>query len=100
MSLILRVGWVWTLEKYVTKFYVTNLEGRVGLNPNLYDVTLFSLFFLKASLIPLGGPQFPNFEDSLISSKIGYFKDLTLRISYLRVMPIVIPFRKALGSTV
>ena len=50
MSLILRVGWVWTLGKYVTKFYVTNWESRVGLNPNMYDVTLFSLFFLKASL--------------------------------------------------
>ena len=50
MSLILRVGWVWTVEKYVTKFYVTNWEGRVGLSPNMYDVTLFSLFFLKASL--------------------------------------------------
>ena len=50
MSLILRVGWVWTLEKYVTKFFVTNWEGRVGLNPNMYDVTLFSLFFLKAFL--------------------------------------------------
>ena len=43
-SLILRVGWVWTLEKCITKFYVTNWEGRVGLNPNLYDVTLFNLF--------------------------------------------------------
>ena len=40
MSLILRVGWVWTLEKYVT-----NWEGRVGLNPNIYDVTLVNLFF-------------------------------------------------------
>ena len=44
MSLILRLGWVMTLEKYVTKFYVTNWEGRVSLNPNMYDVTLFSLF--------------------------------------------------------
>ena len=34
MSLILREGWVWALENYVTKFYVTNGEGRVGLNPN------------------------------------------------------------------
>ena len=50
MSLILRVGWVWTSEKYVIKFYVTNWEGRSGLNPNIYDVTLFSDFFLKASL--------------------------------------------------
>ena len=50
MSLILRLGWVWTLEKYVTKFFVTNWEGRVGLDPNMYDVTNFSLFFLKASL--------------------------------------------------
>ena len=47
MSLILRVGWVWTLEKNVTKLYVTNWEGRVGLNPNMYDVTLFSLFFFE-----------------------------------------------------
>ena len=47
MSLILRVGWVWTLGKYVTKFYVTNWESRVGLNPNMYDVTLFSLFFFE-----------------------------------------------------
>ena len=45
MSLILRVGWVCTLEKYVTKFYVTNWEGRMGLNPNMYDVTVFNLFF-------------------------------------------------------
>ena len=29
---------------YVTKFYVTNWEGRVGLDPNMYDVTNFSLF--------------------------------------------------------
>ena len=36
MSLILRVGWVWTLEKYVTKFYVTIWDGRGGLNPNIY----------------------------------------------------------------
>ena len=47
MSLILRVGWVWTLEKYVIKFYVTNWEGRLGLNPNIYDVTLFSDFFFE-----------------------------------------------------
>ena len=47
MSLILRVGWVWTLEKYVTKFYVTNWEGRVSLNPNMYNVTLFGLFFFE-----------------------------------------------------
>ena len=39
------------LEENITKFYVTNWEGRVGLNPNMYNVTLFSLFFLKASLI-------------------------------------------------
>ena len=45
MSLILGVGWVWTLEKNVTKFYVTNWEGKVGLDPNIYNVTLFSLFF-------------------------------------------------------
>ena len=45
MSLILRVGWVWTLEKNVTKSYVTNWEGRMGLDPNMYDVTLFTLFF-------------------------------------------------------
>ena len=32
MSLIQRVGWVQTLEKNVTKFYVTNWEGRVGLD--------------------------------------------------------------------
>ena len=38
------------MEKNVTKFYVTNWEGRVGLDPNMYDVTNFSLFFLKASL--------------------------------------------------
>ena len=49
MSLILRVGWVWTLEKYVTKFYVTNWEGRVGLKPNMYDVTLFSYAVEKVS---------------------------------------------------
>ena len=53
MSLILRVGWVWTLEKYVIKFYVTNWEGRVGLDPNMYNVTNFSLFFLKSSLIDI-----------------------------------------------
>ena len=45
MSLIHRVGWVKTLEEYVTKFYVTNWVGRVGLNPNMYYVTLFSLPF-------------------------------------------------------
>ena len=45
MSLILRVGWVWTLEKYVIKVYVTNWEGMVGLNPNMYNVTLLTLFF-------------------------------------------------------
>ena len=50
MSLIHRVGWVQTLEKNVTKFYVTSWEGRVGLKPNMYDVTLFSPFF-KASLM-------------------------------------------------
>ena len=47
MSLIQRVGWVWDSEKYVTKSYVTNWEGRVGLDPNMYDVTLFSLFFFE-----------------------------------------------------
>ena len=31
--------------KNVTKFYVTNWEGRVGSDPNMYDVTLFTLFF-------------------------------------------------------
>ena len=51
MSLILRVGWVWTSEKYVIKFYVTNWKGRVGLNTKMYNVTLFSLFLLKASLM-------------------------------------------------
>ena len=46
MSLIDRVGWVWTLEENVTEFYVTNWVDRVGLNPNMYDVdvTFFSLF--------------------------------------------------------
>ena len=47
MSLIHRVGWVWTLEKNVT-----NSEGRVGLDPNMYDVTLFTFFF----------EVFPNLE--------------------------------------
>ena len=47
MSLIHRVGWVWTLEKNVT-----NLEGRVGLDPKMYDVTLFTFFF----------EVFPNLE--------------------------------------
>ena len=37
------------MEKNVTKFYVTNWEGRVDLDPNMYDVTNFSLFF-KSSL--------------------------------------------------
>ena len=50
MSLILGVWLVWTSEKYVIKFYVTDWEGRVGLNPNMYNVTLFSFFLLKASL--------------------------------------------------
>ena len=27
-----------------------NWEGRVGLDPNMYDVTLLDLFFLKSSL--------------------------------------------------
>ena len=49
MSLIHRVGWVWALEKNVTKFYVTNWGGTVGLRPNMYDVTNFTLF-LKSSL--------------------------------------------------
>ena len=52
MSLILGVGWVWTLEKNVTKLYVTNWEGRVGKNPNMYNVTLFSLFLFE--LFPNG----------------------------------------------
>ena len=47
MSLILRVGWVWTLEINVTIFSVTNWAGRVGLNPNMYDVILFSLFYFE-----------------------------------------------------
>ena len=47
MSLILRVGWVLNSEKYVTKFLVTNWEGRVGLDPNMYDVTLLDLFFFE-----------------------------------------------------
>ena len=66
MSLILRVGWVWTLEKYVTKFYVTNWEGRVGLNPNMYNVTLFSLFFFEG---------FPNVQvvSFTISTLHAYF---------------------------
>ena len=38
-----------TLEKYVTKFYFTNWEGRVGLKPNMYDVTLFSYAVEKVS---------------------------------------------------
>jgi hypothetical protein len=52
MSLILRVGWVWPLEKYVTKFYVTNWEGRVGLNPNMYhvEVVMFTLFLVRRVL--------------------------------------------------
>ena len=75
MSLILRVGWVCTLEKYVTKFYVTNWEGRVGLNPNMYDVTLFSLFFLKASL----------------NHSIPQFKlDLEAALSYSLLLSIII----------
>ena len=36
--------------KNVTKFYVTNWEGRVGSDPNMYDVTLFTLFFFNSSL--------------------------------------------------
>ena len=31
---------------------------------------------------------------------MGCFKDLTLRTSFFGVMPVVIPFRKALGSPV
>ena len=68
MSLILRVGWVWTLEKYVTKFYVTNWEGRVGLNPNMYDVTLFSLFFFEG---------FPN--KTVMTFSIVYFFTIILQ---------------------
>ena len=45
MSLFLRVGWVWCLEESATKFYVTNWEDSVGLIPNMYNVTLFGLFF-------------------------------------------------------
>ena len=35
--------------KNVTKFYVTNWEGMVmvGLDPNMYDVTLLDLFFFE-----------------------------------------------------
>ena len=33
-------------EKNVTKFYVTNWEGRVGLDLNMYDV-LFWIFFFE-----------------------------------------------------
>ena len=56
MSLIHRVGWVQTLEKNVTKFYVTNWEGSVGSNLNLYDVTIEvfpkqTLFLLCATLL-------------------------------------------------
>ena len=29
---------------------VTNWEGRVGLDPNMYNVTLLDLFFLNSSL--------------------------------------------------
>ena len=32
-------------EKNVTKSYVTNWVGRVGLGPNSDDVTNFTLFF-------------------------------------------------------
>ena len=47
MSLIHRVGWVWALEKNVTRFYVTNWGGRVGLRPNSDNVTNFTLFFIE-----------------------------------------------------
>ena len=52
------------MDKNVTKFYVTNWEGRVGLDPNMYDVTNFSLFFFEG---------FPNLCNLLSSS----FKWLT-----------------------
>ena len=35
----------------VSKFNVTNWEGRVGSDPNIYNVTLLDLFFLT---LPLG----------------------------------------------
>ena len=41
------VGWVLNSEKYVTKFYVTNWEVRVGSDPNMYNVTLLDLFFFE-----------------------------------------------------
>ena len=47
MSLIYRVGWVQTLEKYVTKFYVSNWEGRVGSDLNMYDVPLLEFVFFE-----------------------------------------------------
>ena len=43
------------MGKNVTKFYVTNWEGRVGLDPNMYDVTLLDLFF---ELFPGGSMRF------------------------------------------
>ena len=64
MSLILRVGWVWTLEKYVTKFYagveirklslsVSSLISIFGLTSvqkivlNQYKLSILALFTLK-----------------------------------------------------
>ena len=60
------------MEKYVTKFYVTNLEGRVGLDPNMYDVTLLDLFFLKASLMkvfPIFTPTLEWIQEQMLTSR-------------------------------
>ena len=59
------------MEKNVTKFYVTNWEGRVGSDPNMYDVTLLDLFFLNSSLRNF--PSFKGGEGGLEPQKILSF---------------------------
>ena len=62
MALIHRVGWVWTLEENVTRFYVTNLVGRVGLNPNMIHPLSFFIH--------------PSFISRLLSFSACFFIEL------------------------
>ena len=79
-------------EVELTEIFVSNIFNGNGLAPS--DMPPDTKNTTR------GVHNFQILEDSLISCKIGCFKDLTLRTSFFGVMPIVIPFRKALGSPV